>query len=101
MSWMNVYPVIHYFVEGGQNGNFHLRFKDKSQGSEMTSGRWQHHNVMCTQRLVVQSVDFSDRCCIVCQCDRPKIGKRHFSRSYSKVCMLATQEVLKILRMLF
>ncbi len=31
MSWMNIYWVIHYFVEGGQNGNFHLRFRAKLQ----------------------------------------------------------------------
>ncbi len=31
MSWMNIYWVIHYFVEGGQNGNFHLKFRAKLQ----------------------------------------------------------------------
>ncbi len=31
MSWINIYEVIHYFVEGGQNGNFHLRFRAKLQ----------------------------------------------------------------------
>ncbi len=28
MSWKYIYTVIHYFVEGGQNGNFHLRGKN-------------------------------------------------------------------------
>ncbi len=32
MSQINIYGVIHYFVEGGQNGNFHLRFGAKLQG---------------------------------------------------------------------
>ncbi len=26
-----IYRVIHYFVEGGQNGNFHLIFRAKLQ----------------------------------------------------------------------
>ncbi len=28
---MNIYWVIHYFEEGGQNENFHLRFRAKLQ----------------------------------------------------------------------
>ncbi len=35
MSWMNIYWVIHYFVEGGQNGNFHLSFRAKLQGGKI------------------------------------------------------------------
>ncbi len=31
MSWIIIYEVIHYLVEGGQNGNFHLRFRAKLQ----------------------------------------------------------------------
>ncbi len=46
MSRMNIYGVIHYFVEGGQNGNFHQRFRVKLQGGKkMTSERLQHQNL--------------------------------------------------------
>ncbi len=31
---MNIYRVIHYFVEGDQNDNFHLRFGAKLQDGE-------------------------------------------------------------------
>ncbi len=34
MSWMNIDCVIHYYVEGGQNGNFHQRFRAKLQGGK-------------------------------------------------------------------
>ncbi len=37
---------------------------------KMASERWQHHNVIFTQRLVdllVKSVDFSNLHCIMCQ----------------------------------
>ncbi len=34
MSWMNIYCVINYFVEGDQNGIFHLRFRAKLQDGE-------------------------------------------------------------------
>jgi len=34
MAWMNIYLVIHYFVEGGQNDNFHLIFGAKLQGGK-------------------------------------------------------------------
>ncbi len=34
MSLKNIYWVIHYFVEGDQNDNFHLRFGDKLQDGE-------------------------------------------------------------------
>jgi len=38
MSQMYIYCVIHYFVEGGQNDNFPLRFEAKLQyrGVKMT-----------------------------------------------------------------
>ncbi len=38
--------VIHYFVEGGQNGNFLLKFRAKIQVVKMASEIWQHHNVI-------------------------------------------------------
>ncbi len=62
MSCMNIYWVIQYFVNGGQNYNFYLRFGAKLQGGKMTLERWQHHNVTFTQRsvgLLVKSVDFA------------------------------------------
>jgi len=34
MSQMNIYGVIHNFVEGGQNDNFHLRFGAKLEVGE-------------------------------------------------------------------
>ncbi len=39
MSRMNIYGVIHYFVEGGQNGNFHQRFRVKLQGGKKNDFR--------------------------------------------------------------
>ncbi len=62
---------MHCFVEGGQNGNFHVGFRAKLQGGvKMTLERWQHHNVIFTERwvvLLVKFVDFSDLCCIMSQ----------------------------------
>ncbi len=34
MSWMNIFGVIHYFVEGGHQGHFYLRFRAKLQGGK-------------------------------------------------------------------
>ncbi len=45
-------------------------YENRKGGVKMTSERWQHHNVIFTQRLVgllVKSVDFSNLCCIMCQ----------------------------------
>ncbi len=49
MSWIIIYEVIHYLVEGGQNGNFHLRFRANYRRVKMSSERWQHHNVIFTE----------------------------------------------------
>ncbi len=56
------------FVEGGQNVNFHLRFRAKLQGGK--NDFRQRHNVIFTQSLVgllVKPVDFSNLYCIMCQ----------------------------------
>ncbi len=81
------------FVEGGQNDQF------KSQdyrGLKMTSERWQHHNVIFTQRLVnllVKSGEFINICWIMCQWWPFKNGERALFKFFSKVCPPVTQEV--------
>ncbi len=104
MSWMNIYRVIHYFVEGNKNGHFHLRFRAKLQGGKMTSERWQHHNVTFTQRsvgLLVKSVHFSNLCCIMYQWWPLQIGERALFKFFSKVCRPVTQKVKRISECLF
>jgi len=65
---MCVYKVIHYFVEGGQNYHFYLRFGAQLQGLKITLERWQHHGFIFTLRLIdllVKLVDFIHLCCIM------------------------------------
>ncbi len=76
-----IYWVIHYFVEGGQNDHFQMRFRARLQEDKMISERVQHHCYFYTEigRSIVKSVDFGNLCCIICQWWPFHNRKKHFS----------------------
>ncbi len=74
MTWKYIYGVIHYFVEGGQNGNFHLRGKNDFR--KMAASLLYFYIEI--GRSISKSVDFSKKI------------------YFSKVCMAVTQSVLQI-----
>ncbi len=49
MSWINIYWVIHYFVEGVKMAIFTWDSDPNYKGVKMTSERLQHQNVIFTE----------------------------------------------------
>ncbi len=105
MSWMNIYRVIHYFVEGGvKMVIFTWDSEPNYKGVKMTSERWQHHNVTFTQRsvgLLVKSVHFSNLCCIMCQWWPLKNGKTALFKFFLKCLKACNSKSIKDILMTF